>query len=181
MNYTITTDRLGLRNWVAEDFEPFHAMNRDQKVMEFFPKLMAPEDTLAFISRMQNHFNVHGFCYFAVEKLENKEFIGMIGMLHQSFESKYTPCVDIGWRLKRSSWGQGFASEGAMACLHAALNTFDLKEIYSFAPLINEASIKVMQKIGMKHIGQFEHPKLGDYPLLRGCTVYKAKKIVEYK
>jgi len=172
MSYTITTERLGLRNWIAEDFEPFHAMNRDQKVMEFFPKLMTEEDTQSFISRMQNHFNTYGFCYFAVEKLENKEFIGMIGLLHQSFISKYTPSVDIGWRLKRSAWGQGFASEGAKACLHAGLNTFDLKKIYSFAPLINDASIKVMQKIGMRYVGEFEHPKLSDYQLLKECTAY---------
>ena len=175
MRYTITTERLGLRNWIAEDFEPFHAMNRDQKVMEFFPKLMTTEDTEAFVLRMQNHFNAHGFCYFAVEKLENKEFIGMIGLLHQTFNCKYTPCVDIGWRLKRSSWGQGFASEGAKACLNAGFNTFRLKEIYSFAPVINAASIHIMKKIGMKYLGEFEHPKLCDYPLLKECTVYKAK------
>ncbi len=171
--YILKTDRLGLRNWCDDDIAPFHAMSNDPEVMRFFPKTLSMEETESFIARMQRHFAEHGFCYFAVDVLETSQFIGMTGLLHQDFESDYTPCVDIGWRLQRDAWGRGFATEGAQACLDFAFNRIGLKEVYSFAPLTNTASEVVMKKIGMQYLGQFRHPRIMDYPAIRDCVVYK--------
>jgi RimJ/RimL family protein N-acetyltransferase len=126
-----------------------------------------------FINRMQSHYKKDGYCYFAADLLETAECIGMIGMLYQDFESEYTPNPDIGWRLSKKQWNKGLATEGAQACLNAAASKWNINTVYSFASLANEGSIRVMQKIGMKQVGTFVHPKIKDYPSISECVVYK--------
>jgi len=46
----------------------------------------------------------------------------MIGLAFQEYKTKFTPAIDIGWRLKRSAWGKGYATEGAKRCLEYAFN-----------------------------------------------------------
>ena len=71
-------------------------INTDEKVMKFFPDVNSKEQTLNFIDRMQLQFEAKGFCYFAVDKLENNEFIGFIGLSEQNYKAEFTPCIDIG-------------------------------------------------------------------------------------
>jgi RimJ/RimL family protein N-acetyltransferase len=93
--------------------------------------------------------------------------------MEQNYPADFTPCVDIGWRLAKAQWGNGFASEGAKACLDYAKKTLKIEEIYSIAPKINLRSEKVMQKIGMQKVKEFKHPLLSDYPHLEDCVLYK--------
>ncbi|MCU0341182.1 MAG: GNAT family N-acetyltransferase, partial [Spirosomaceae bacterium] len=60
-----------------------HEINSDQKVMEFFPSIPTKAQTVEFIERMKKQFEDRGFCYFAVDKLENNEFVGFIGLAEQ--------------------------------------------------------------------------------------------------
>ncbi|MFK5981555.1 MAG: GNAT family N-acetyltransferase [Flavobacteriaceae bacterium] len=172
VDYIIKTKRLGLRNWNASDLRPFTEMCQDDEVMKYFPNLISKKDVENFIERMQIHFKEFGFCYFAVNILESNEFIGFTGMLHQNYESSFTPCVDIGWRLKRSAWNRGFATEAANACLTFASNQLKMKEIYSFASKVNVNSIAVMKKIGMNYHSDFQHPSLLKNEVLKNCVVY---------
>ena len=170
--YVIKTQRLGLRNWLDADLAPFVKMSQDEEVMKFFPKLLNEEESINFIERMQLHFKEHGFCYFAVDELATDTFIGFVGMLHQSFKSNYTPSIDIGWRLMKSAWGKGFASEAAESCLAYAFSELKLNEVYAFATINNKVSETVMKKIGMHYIDTFNHPYLNDYDDLKKCIVY---------
>ena len=113
--YIFTSDRLGFRTWNKNDIPQMSQINNDDEVMAFFPKKPTEADTCFFIEQMQDIFSRRGFCYFAVEVLHPREFIGFIGLSEKTFESDFTPCVDIGWRLKRSAWNKGFATEGAKA------------------------------------------------------------------
>lgn len=174
-NYIIKTERLGLRNWLASDEEPFIEMCKDELVMKHFPKPLSEEETLGLISRLKDHFENYGYCYFAVDNLETNEFIGFTGFANQTWESDFTPCVDIGWRLKRSAWGNGFATEAARACLDAAFEKFRIKEVNSFATDTNLESQHVMKKLGMKLIGIVQHPAIKDDPRFKHCVVYKWK------
>ena len=79
--------------------------------MQFFRQ--NKKQTENFIKRMQNQYAKKGFCYFAVELLGTKEFIGFVGFSEQFFESSFTPTIDIGWRLHPKFWYKGFATEGA--------------------------------------------------------------------
>ncbi len=174
--YLFTSQRLGFRNWSLSDLELLFEINTDDEVMEFFPFKPSKQNTLDFIYRMQEMQKKYGYCYFAVELLSTKEFIGFIGLCRQTYLEEFEPFVDIGWRLKKSIWNQGYATEGAKACLEYGFDQVQLEKIYSVAPEINKKSELIMKKIGMKQIKVFEHPKLLDYPLLKSCILYEIDK-----
>jgi RimJ/RimL family protein N-acetyltransferase len=172
-NYLFTSERLGFRNWNLSDLDKMQEINSDEKVMEFFPGIPTKEQTADFVERMKKQFEDKGFCYFAVDKLENNEFIGFIGLSEQTYNAEFTPCIDIGWRIKSSEWNKGFASEGAKKCLEYALNELGLENIYSIAPKINMKSEHIMKKIGLKKQYEFEHPLLTNNTRLKTCVLYK--------
>lgn len=174
--YIFTSDRLGFRNWQESDLESMCAMNADEEVMEFFPDRQGEQEALAFIHRMQRLLLEKGYCYFAVEKKENREFIGFIGLADKDFEADFTPCTDIGWRLKKSAWNRGYATEGAKACLDYAFDQLGLEKVFAIAPHINTKSERVMKKIGMKKVKIFDHPKLLDDSRLKRCVLYEKSK-----
>jgi len=174
--YILKTERLGLRNWKESDIAPFVEMCKDPKVMQYFPKTLSEEASKTLIKILQQHFTDFGYTYFAVDVLNTNEFIGFTGLKYQTFKSKYTPSVDIGWRLKRSSWGKGYATEAARSCMDAAFEKFNLEEVYSYCLDTNTASEAVMKKIGMKYIGAFQHPNSIEDSRIRECVVYKSNK-----
>lgn len=114
-----------------------------------------------------------GFCYFAVDKLDDNEFIEFIGLSEQTYEADFTPCVDIGWRIKRSEWNKGYATEGAKKCLENASNVLKLESVFSIAPKINVKSEHIMVKIGLKKQYEFEHALLANNNRLKNCVLYK--------
>ncbi|MEP6464936.1 MAG: GNAT family N-acetyltransferase [Parafilimonas sp.] len=158
--YIITTERLGLRKWKDEDCIPFAEMNKDETVMEFFPAKLTDEETIAFINRINLYFEKKDFGLYAIDKLATKKFIGYTGFMIPSFESFFTPCIEIGWRLKKEEWNKGYATEAAKACLQYSFDILNFNKIYSFTSTINFRSEKVMQKIGMIKEGEFDHPKI---------------------
>lgn len=173
MEYVITTKRLGLRNWKPSDEQSFIEMGRDAEVMRYFPGLASAEETKALIGRLKTHYDEFGYTYFAVDRLDTSEFIGFTGLLNQTWESEFTPCVDMGWRLKRSAWGQGFATEAAKAAMEAGFTEFKLNEIFAFAAKGNFGSEQVMKKLGMTYQGNFVHPRIKDDPRFPYCFAYK--------
>jgi len=173
MDYLITTERLGLREWQAADLESLAELCADPEVMRYFPETLSFEQSKSLFDRLQKCYLDHDFTYFVVELKENREFIGFAGMLDQTYEAPFTPCIDIGWRLKKAFWGNGYATEAASACLDFAFQKKNLNEIYSVCPSKNIASESIMTKIGMKYEGSFKHPALKNYPELEECSIYK--------
>jgi RimJ/RimL family protein N-acetyltransferase len=171
--YLFKSERLGFRNWLADDIKTMTDINSNPEVMEFFPSVQSEQETAEFIDRMQKHFLEGGFCYFAVDKLENNEFIGFVGLFKQTFESDFTPCIDIGWRLTRKEWNKGFATEGARRCLDFAFKQLQLEKVNAVAPVLNSRSEQVMKKIGMKKVKTFKHPKLIGNERLQECVLYE--------
>ena len=169
----IRTRRLVLRPWQAEDIEPFAALNADAEVMRHFPSTLSREQTVAGIARVQAHFDRHGWGLFAAE--HEGVFIGYIGLFHVPFNARFTPAVEIGWRLAREYWNRGLASEGARACLDFGFSTLGLAEIVAFTTPGNLASLRVMEKIGMRHdpMGDFEHPRIARGHPLRRHVLYR--------
>lgn len=117
-----------------------------------------------------------GYCYFAVDTLHNNEFIGFIGLNDQYYEAPFTPCTDIGWRLKQTAWHKCYATEGAKRCLQYAFDTLQLNTVLSVAPEANGPSISVMIKAGMTKAGAFIHPALADNEQLKNCVWYIAER-----
>jgi RimJ/RimL family protein N-acetyltransferase len=172
VEYIFTSERLGFRNWEATDLEPMTAINTDPEVMAYFPALYDQEQTAAFITRMQQLYADKGYCYFAVETLGEQQFIGFIGLAWQTYEAPFTPCVDIGWRLCKAAWGHGYAAEGAGRCLEYAFHILQLDQVNAVAPVANERSVRVMQRVGMKPLMHFKHRALTAYPALENCVCY---------
>ena len=162
--YIFKSQRLGFRNWRNEDLEEFAKLNSDKQVMEHFPKAFSEKEVELFIDKLKGHFDKNGFTYYATEILETKEFIGMVGLALQDYKSIFTPAIDIGWRLKRSAWGKGYATEGANRCLEYGFNKLAINRIISICTVSNKKSENVMRKIGMTFIGHFNHPEMNNYP-----------------
>ena len=175
-DYIFQSSRLGFRDWRESDLDELYSINSNKEVMEFFSTSYSREETYHFIKRMQAQYARTGLSYFAVEKLENRELIGFIGLAEQFFSADFTPCVDIGWRLKPSVWNKGYATEGAKACLAHGFNKLALVQIYAIAPAVNTKSEGIMQKIGMEKIKLFEHPMLLNDPRLKTCLLYRITK-----
>jgi RimJ/RimL family protein N-acetyltransferase len=171
-NYLFTSERLGFRNWLSKDITGMTAISADPAVMRYFPAPATPEQTVSFIERMKIMLRDKGYCYFAVDELKANQFIGFIGMYYQTFESPFTPAVDIGWRLAKAFWGKGFATEGAKRCLEYAFKDLQIPALIATAPQVNKPSIHVMEKIGMHKLMDFKHPRLKGFDHLEHCVCY---------
>lgn len=159
------TERLILRSWTLEDLPLFAAMNRDERVMRYFPALLTDAETEAFYNQIQDEFECNGWGLFAVELKSSGTFIGYVGLHKIGFEAFFTPGIEIGWRLAADFHNTGYATEAAKRVLTLAKN-FGINKLYAFTAEINKPSERVMQKIGMEKAGEFNHPKLtADSPL----------------
>lgn len=171
----IETPRLVLRDWKEEDIPEFARLNSDDRVMEYFLKKLSYEETGDFFLRIQNEFATCGYGLYAVEKKEDGAFIGYVGLHGVTFEVDFAPAVEIGWRLFPESWNMGYATEAACACLDYARGVLGMKEVCSFTSLPNIPSQRVMQKIGMERVKEFDHPLVDrDHPLCRH-VLYRIK------
>lgn len=168
----IETDRLVLRDWKPEDLPLFIAMNKDDRVMRFFPSVLTEKETELFFSRIQSEFDRNGWGLYAVELKSTSRFIGYVGLHEIGFDADFTPGVEIGWRLDADYHNQGFATEAANAVLELA-GSKGLKRLYSFTAQKNIPSERVMQKIGMTKVGEFEHPNLPENSPLRTHVLYQ--------
>lgn len=158
----LITARLRLRPWRVSDRAPFAALNADPRVSEFLPTPLDSKASDAFVDRIERHWREHGFGLFAVELLEAPRFLGYVGLVVPPFEARFTPCVEIGWRLAPSHWGRGLATEGARAVVHHAFAAVGLPELLSWTVPANARSRRIMEKLGMTHdpADDFDHPSL---------------------
>ncbi len=113
-----------MRQWLDVDIEAFAAMNADPEVMEFFPRLLTKEESLASLERLQRGIELRGWSLWAVEI--DGTFAGFTGLAEVNFNAPFTPCVEIGWRFHRRFWGQGYALEAARIALQFGFESLQL-------------------------------------------------------
>ncbi len=167
------SQRLLFRKWKISDREPFHEMNADPDVMEFFPSVLSREESDNYLDAIISRIERDGFGFWAVERKLSKEFIGFIGINPSNVGLDIEPCIEIGWRLKKDFWGRGYATEGAIRVLRFAFDEHKFDKVYSFTTLSNRNSENVMKKIGMKNTNKnFYHPKLPKEHLLCEHVLY---------
>lgn len=168
------TERLRLRQWKAEDREPFAAMNADPEVMRYFASVGTLEGSNRSIDVWQAEIEGRGWSNWAVEHIESKTFIGFVGLSVPRRALPFMPCVEIGWRLAEAHWSKGFATEAAKGVLRVGFERLNLQEIVSFTSLINKPSRAVMERIGMVNSGEdFDHPALPEGSDLRRHCLYR--------
>ena len=171
----IETDRLLLRRWRATDLDPFAALNADPSVMEHLPAPLDRAATAALIRRIEGHFDVHGFGLWAVELKRDASLAGFVGLSVVEFEVAFAPAVEVGWRLARSAWGHGYATEAARAALDFGFEAERMDEIVSFTVPANLKSRAVMERVGLERDsgGDFDHPGLPEGHRLRRHVLYR--------
>ncbi len=177
---TLRTARLLLRGWRDSDREPFAQMNRDPEVMRYFPGLMEPDASDAFVDRLQDLHRQVGYTLWAVEVLDSERgatsFAGFVGLQRPTFDVPFEhkdPVVEVGWRLQTTWWGLGVASEAARASVAYGFDVVGLPEIVSFTVLANAPSRAVMERIGMHPDGEFDHPRAQPGDAWRRHVLYR--------
>ena len=171
------TARLAFRAWQDRHRAPYAEMNADPEVMRYFLAVETMEQSNAGVNAWMGQFSERGWSNWAVELLGSGEFIGFIGLSIPKRRLPFSPCVEIGWRLKRAAQGQGYATEGAKECLRIGFERVGLEEIVSFTSLLNLPSIAVMKKIGMHNVNaDFDHPAIPPGHPLRPHCLHKISR-----
>lgn len=172
---TIRTKRLILRPWQESDLKPFAQLNADPRVMEYFPSVLSHKESDDLARRIIAKLEEQGWGLWAASVPDVADFIGFIGLAKPSFEARFTPAVEVGWRLAFDYWGKGYATEGAQAALQYGFDHLKLDEIVSFTAVQNMRSRRIMEKISMHHDPKedFDHPKLPKEHKLNKHVLYR--------
>ncbi|EPE97641.1 GCN5-like N-acetyltransferase [Rhizobium grahamii CCGE 502] len=157
----LATDRLLLRNWTDDDRPLFHEINSDPEVMEFFAFRRDRVEADLMLDTIRDSIAKTGLGFYAIALKETDEPIGFCGLWRPKLEP-FLPAgtIEVGWRLAKRYWGNGYATEAGMAALRHGFTEFDPSEIVSFAVTDNHRSTAVMQRLGLHHEPDrdFDHP-----------------------
>ena len=159
---SLETERLRLRQWRAEDREPFAELNADPVVMRHFPSTRSRAQSDTMVDRVSAAITERGWGLWAAELRETGEFIGFIGLQPVPDNMPFAPAIEIGWRLAAKFHGHGYATEGAIRARQYAFETIALPEIVSMTSAQNRESRRVMEKLGMTYRPDedFIHPNV---------------------
>jgi RimJ/RimL family protein N-acetyltransferase len=171
----LETARLLLRPFRDDDLGGLAALCADPVVMRHFPKTLDRASSEKLAERIKAHFDQHGFGPWSVEIKDTHAYAGFVGLMVPTFETHFTPCVEVGWRLARKYWGRGYATEAARVALAFGFETVGCDEIVSMTVPGNFRSRAVMARLGMKRRSQddFDHPNVPDGHKLRRHVLYR--------
>ncbi len=154
----LETERLVLRKPEAGDLDGYAELWADPEVVRYLSGTTLPRDEVPrAIERMLGHWERHGVGLFSVLRKEDGRLVGRVGYLlwdrerwvnamHEQLDGELE--LEIGWTLIRSLWGQGYATEAALACRDHALGGLGRDRVISLIAPENVASIRVAEKIG---------------------------------
>lgn len=156
--HRIRTARLLLCSWRDEDIQPFTEMVLVPQFSEFLLPVSGAAAAREWVVKKRARFDEHGFGPWVVEAAQTAEFIGCIGLSVVSYEAAFTPAIEISWRVAIQHRGRGYAAEAAEATLADGFARLGLKAIVANTALLNRASRRVMERIGMRYAFEFDHP-----------------------
>jgi RimJ/RimL family protein N-acetyltransferase len=142
----IETPRLLLRPWRIGDRQGFAAMNADPEVMYDLGGPIAQEESDAKLDRYAMAFEKSGLSRWVVEHREGGEFLGYAGVLHRP-DHLIGAHFDIAWRLVRTAWSRGYATEAASAALNDAFTRAGMSEVLAYTSPDNLRSQAVMARL----------------------------------
>ena len=170
----IETDRLVLRRWRDADTAPFFAMGQDAEVMRHIGPPMTYEDAARTVARVNAQIDSDGHAFWAVECRADAAFIGFCGVKHGPPGTPIADLPEIGWRLARTAWGQGYAREAAAASLGWFWANTIAPRVFAITTPANARSWGLMIRLGMARVtdGDFDHPALAEADPLRRHLTY---------
>jgi RimJ/RimL family protein N-acetyltransferase len=167
------TDRLLMRRWRDADRRPFAAMNADPEVMRHLLGTLDRAASDAYLDRIEALFAAQGFGLWALEEAATGRFLGFTGLNPMPPGVPGAGGMEVGWRLARHAWHQGFATEAATAAVGVAFGGVGLAEIWSITATLNEPSQAVMRRLGMTPHAHFDHPRIAPGNPLRPHVAYR--------
>ena len=143
--------------------------------MEFYPAPLTDAESQALMERIRDEFSTDGFGLYAVERLSDNELLGYVGLHRVTSSGELAGQIEIGWRLRRDAWGQGYATEAARACIaHAA--KLGIPELISFTYVGNRRSLtRDANGSAWTYAGEFDHPALPEGHPLRRHALYRIR------
>lgn len=158
----IVTERLRLREWREEDASLLAAIHADPDVMQFLGRVKTPSEIGEIVKRLMRMSKAGEPAFWAAERIRDGALLGTVGLHRLGTEFPFGPALEVGWRLARKHWGQGYATEAARGALDYGFDCLAAPRIYAFTALANTRSEAVMQRLRMKKIdgGEFAHPDL---------------------
>lgn len=155
MGQTLATTRLILREFVPDDAGALAAIYADPETSQWLGD-GSPRDRAATereIERLRGLYASHGFGLWAVVLKETGELIGQCGLQPLDDGS----AVALSYALSRAHRGKGYSTEAARAVLAHAFGPLGLDRVVAVAQPVNDESVRVMEKIGMKRVGTEVH------------------------
>jgi RimJ/RimL family protein N-acetyltransferase len=171
----LETERLIMRRWQDSDRAPFAELNDDPETMRFFPGTLDRAASDAVIEKIETRFSRQGFGFWALEVAATGTFIGFTGLNPLPGGVPGAGGTEIGWRLARHAWHHGYATEAARAALGVAFDNLGLPEIWSLTAVLNEPSLAVMRRLGLREAARFDHPRIPPGDPLRPQVAYRAR------
>lgn len=160
MPITLTTDRLILRSARESDLEELCRLNGDPEVMRYVGA-GNPQDAAQTATSFQRYRQMEadhpGYGVWVAVERNSHQFIGLFFLVPYA----QTGEVEVGYRLLQEHWGCGFATEGARVVIEHGFQALRLKRIIAIAYPQNSASIRVLEKCGMRREGMLMDQKLG--------------------
>ena len=162
---TLETTRLLLRMPTAADIDPLDEMDSDPEVMRYIgdgsvhPRTKA--ETAALIETATRRWDERGYGWLSVTSRESGEFLGWVILAVPEFLPQVLPAVEIGWRFLRRHWGRGYATEAARPLLDYGFTVCGLDRVVSVRHLGNAASLRVMDKLGLRFDHETVVPRTG--------------------
>jgi RimJ/RimL family protein N-acetyltransferase len=147
----LNTARLRLEPYQDGHLSGLLAMNSDPVVMRFIGGTDTEDDVRAQITRVRERWAKLGYSWWAFISQETEQLVGA-GCI-QNIEWKEANPIEVGWRLRPEHWGKGFATEAGQAMLRFAFEHLKVPEVYGVADPENHASLRVMQRLGMRDAG----------------------------
>jgi RimJ/RimL family protein N-acetyltransferase len=169
---TLRTERLIMRRWRESDREPFAALNADPETMRYFPATLDRAASDAVIESFEARFDRQGFGFWALEVAATGTFIGLTGLNPLPDGVPGAGQLEVGWRLARHAWHQGYATEAARAALGVAFDQLGRTGVWSLTAVLNEPSQAVMRRLGMSEAVRFDHPRIPAGDPLRPQVAY---------
>ena len=167
---TVTTDRLILRPFTEHDAEELHCILTEEDVLRYFPTTDPPplERVQKFIAAQLEHWDKHGFGWWAVEPKSEGVIIGWNGLQYLT----ETEEIEIGFLLSKPNWGKGLATEGAREGLKFGFETLELERIVGIVHPENIASQGVLGKLGLTFNNEAEYFGMRVYRYVIDVSVY---------
>jgi RimJ/RimL family protein N-acetyltransferase len=160
MQIFLETERLVLRQFAADDVDNLVELDSDPEVMRFInggvptPRDEIESDVLPRFLEYYDRFTGYGF-WAAVEKSTGR----FVGWFHfRPAEGSGPGEVELGYRLRRSAWGKGYATECSRALIEKGFVELGVRRVWASTMVVNVASRRVMDKAGLKFVRAFHQP-----------------------